>query len=265
MIVMVASGTLLTLSRQDMTGRRTRATSLSLESLSVTWRYVVRTSATCSRTQSSVCYRSTPTMRRSTCSCGSGWYSLPWQVSWVFYSGCAVRWFVPTVCASLRIGCSWATECRRHRVFARPSWLASLPTTTCDRTEHCCCVWLPITLTASLRRSWSAHCGMGWKESYVDNASTPPTLSQHKRLYPDPSEFNGLKDVKGYRNEKSWDLCYYCLVLQVPLNWLQVPYHLIISVRIANVSNCDGSNDRPMCMWYAVSYTHLTLPTIYSV
>ena len=46
----------------------------------------------------------------------------------------------------------------------------------------------------------------GWKDNYVDTASTPVTgaaPSYHKHLYPGTSELNGLKDVKGYRNEKS--------------------------------------------------------------
>lgn len=46
----------------------------------------------------------------------------------------------------------------------------------------------------------------GWKDAYVDTASTPiagTADTHHGRLYPNTSELNGLKDMKGYRNEKS--------------------------------------------------------------
>jgi len=63
-----------------------------------------------------------------------------------------------------------------------------------------------ITVTELVCSLWDS-----WKESYVDTASTPvkstpvtvPADCNLRRLYPDPSEFNGVKDMKGYHNEKS--------------------------------------------------------------
>jgi len=43
-----------------------------------------------------------------------------------------------------------------------------------------------------------------WKDSYVDTASTPVTAtsaSHPPRIYPDTSELNGLKEMKGYRTK----------------------------------------------------------------
>jgi len=42
-----------------------------------------------------------------------------------------------------------------------------------------------------------------WKDSYVDTASTPLTATAASQLYPRASDMNGLKDVKGFHNEKS--------------------------------------------------------------
>jgi len=58
-----------------------------------------------------------------------------------------------------------------------------------------------ITTTELICSLWD-----GWKDNYVDTASTPITgtaASNHHHLYPNTSELNGLKDVKGFRNEKS--------------------------------------------------------------
>ena len=56
-----------------------------------------------------------------------------------------------------------------------------------------------ITTTELVCSLWDA-----WKDNYVDNASTPlaaATTARH--LYPNTSDLNGLKEMKGFRNEKS--------------------------------------------------------------
>jgi len=56
-----------------------------------------------------------------------------------------------------------------------------------------------ITTTELICSLWD-----GWKENYVDT-STPVTgtaASHHHHLYPNTMELNGLREMKGYRNEK---------------------------------------------------------------
>lgn len=60
----------------------------------------------------------------------------------------------------------------------------------------------------------------GWKDNYVDT-STPVTgtASSHNHcLYPDTSELNGLKAMKGYRSEK-WFLCSMLSCLAWNITW----------------------------------------------